>query len=660
MFFPYGQEEIHTNVNIYNNKENNMNQIIRTNASSADTKPWVCSVCSKRFAMKRGLTVHVDTIHENSKRFECHLCSRVFNQKGNLNNHIKVSHEGSKDYQCELCDWKFSAVALLDKHMISVHKVDSHFDCDICGQIYDNRKLLRKHKVSFHKDSTGNRMYEVRKRFFCGFCSIGFSFKTFLDKHIASVHSGKHSEHVCKVCDKSFEDKTSLESHTATKHKQIHLQQQEIHKQRVSLPQQQILLTIPETSSTQILQTNQVIPQSVQTGQSQQGQVHIQQQPQQQIFYQAYNAQSQLLGQQQAQQQQTSQQPQRFFANQNATGQIQIQGDQTQAIQPLQLHHFQYQPPLGTTAQPTLLYQPASTQQPHQIQIHLQPLTSLIAGSSPPPAHQPVLPSGATVTATPQPAHGSTPQSVHSRNLQSISVPSTVQQPLANPLVSCSSSNSNNSIASTLHSIQGNISLQNSDQTVQLVLQQPVAEVCDLCNLPCSDKQDLVKHKALFHNFKCEICDNKFPSFESLTIHKISHLTPCPVCEVRFKDKSELLQHFIETHEGKELCNICYVEVFDSKENLAAHLDSQHGPEFKIKCEETTNSVKNEVKEHKKFVSVVDELVVQLQKYKDKSSHRKRKSKDMNSSSSVEQGSENKSQHLGNGNNLQLMNHGHL
>ncbi|CAB4055260.1 unnamed protein product [Lepeophtheirus salmonis] len=512
--------------------------------NSSMISPWVCSVCSKRFAMKRGLTVHVDTIHENSKRFECHLCSRVFNQKGNLNNHIKVSHEGSKDYQCELCDWKFSAVALLDKHMISVHK--------------------------------------------------------------------------------SFEDKTSLESHTATKHKQIHLQQQEIHKQRVSLPQQQILLTIPETSSTQILQTNQVIPQSVQTGQSQQGQVHIQQQPQQQIFYQAYNAQSQLLGQQQAQQQQTSQQPQRFFANQNATGQIQIQGDQTQAIQPLQLHHFQYQPPLGTTAQPhitlsTRLYTTASS--------NTNSFTTLDLFDSW------VLSPSCSSTSIAKWSHCDSDSTARSW----------VNSSITNSLVSCSSSNSNNSIASTLHSIQGNISLQNSDQTVQLVLQQPVAEVCDLCNLPCSDKQDL------------------FPSFESLTIHKISHLTPCPVCEVRFKDKSELLQHFIETHEGKELCNICYVEVFDSKENLAAHLDSQHGPEFKIKCEETTNSVKNEVKEHKKFVSVVDELVVQLQKkYKDKSSHRKRKSKDMNSSSSVEQGSENKSQHLGNGNNLQLMNHGHL
>eukprot|EP00096_Caligus_rogercresseyi_P004574 TRINITY_DN1891_c0_g1_i1.p1 TRINITY_DN1891_c0_g1~~TRINITY_DN1891_c0_g1_i1.p1 ORF type:complete len:568 (-),score=221.62 TRINITY_DN1891_c0_g1_i1:924-2627(-) len=524
--------------------------------SGSEFKPWGCSQCSKRFAMKRGLTVHVDTIHENSKRFECYLCPRVFNQKGNLNNHIRVSHEGSKDYQCELCEWKFSAVALLDKHMISVHKVDPSFDCDICGQIFESRKLLRKHKVSFHKDSTGNRMHEVRKRFYCGFCSQGFSFKTFLDKHMGSVHSGKASGYVCKVCDKHFEDKAALDSHTATKHKQIHLQQQESSSSsaaKVVSPPQQILLTIPENPQQP---TTQMIPTSIQ-----QNALQIQPQ-QQQIFYQPYPTST------------VTPSAGRYYGSNAASV-------STEA--PLQVAHFQYQPPLGTTAQPTLLYQPASSQQPHQIQIQLQPLSTIIPSN-----------------------------------------------------------------ASSILSASGGLEATTTTP-VQLMIQEPAAEVCKLCHLPCSDKAELDKHMALFHNFPCEICGEKFSSFEGLTSHKISHLTPCPICEVRFKETTSLLSHFIQSHEGKELCNVCFGEVFESKEALAVHLEGVHGPETKVVCEESLASIKNEVKEHKKFVSVVDELVVQLQKAKDKSRKRKAPKEHPGGGGSAPKAST--QQHLGNGNN---------
>ena len=89
-------------------------------------RPYLCTVCDKRFTMKGDLIVH--------KRTHC----------GNLNDH-KLTHSGKRLYSCTQCEKRFSHQCNLRSHM-NVHS--GIYKCTECGKSFSNNQKLTVHSRS--------------------------------------------------------------------------------------------------------------------------------------------------------------------------------------------------------------------------------------------------------------------------------------------------------------------------------------------------------------------------------------------------------------------------------------------------------------------------------------------------------------------------------
>ncbi|XP_023317976.1 MDS1 and EVI1 complex locus protein EVI1-like [Trichogramma pretiosum] len=61
-----------------------------------------CEFCLKSFRSKRGLKIHINTIHNSIKPFECKLCHKSFRQKNTLNTHIIGIHDRRRLFECDI------------------------------------------------------------------------------------------------------------------------------------------------------------------------------------------------------------------------------------------------------------------------------------------------------------------------------------------------------------------------------------------------------------------------------------------------------------------------------------------------------------------------------------------------------------------------------
>ena len=68
-----------------------------------------------------------------------------------LRRHIKSIHEGIKPYQCSMCDAKYAVKSYLNEHMISVHESKRPYECAFCESKFKIQKNLNRHIREVHK-----------------------------------------------------------------------------------------------------------------------------------------------------------------------------------------------------------------------------------------------------------------------------------------------------------------------------------------------------------------------------------------------------------------------------------------------------------------------------------------------------------------------------
>ena len=84
------------------------------------TKP-ICTLCTKTFARKQVLKIHMESVHEGKKTFECDICGQKFAGKSSVKRHIEVVHEGKKRFQCSTCKVQFSKKENMERHVAAIH-----------------------------------------------------------------------------------------------------------------------------------------------------------------------------------------------------------------------------------------------------------------------------------------------------------------------------------------------------------------------------------------------------------------------------------------------------------------------------------------------------------------------------------------------------------
>ncbi|KAM4736273.1 uncharacterized protein FYW61_006477 [Anableps anableps] len=86
-------------------------------------RPYICSVCEKRFTNCSHLAAHIRT-HTGERPYMCDICRKTFITTSALNRHQTIHTEG-KRYICAYCGKSFKWMESLGRHVRSVHKSDN-------------------------------------------------------------------------------------------------------------------------------------------------------------------------------------------------------------------------------------------------------------------------------------------------------------------------------------------------------------------------------------------------------------------------------------------------------------------------------------------------------------------------------------------------------
>ena len=119
---------------------------VHINESTEKKKPisesTYCEKCSKRFARKQDLKLHIKTAHDELNEHNCDLCDKRFGYKSSLNKHFRLVHEMVKSLKCNFCGECFREVHNLNKHTKRAHKNLKPFKCNICDKRFSENYAL--------------------------------------------------------------------------------------------------------------------------------------------------------------------------------------------------------------------------------------------------------------------------------------------------------------------------------------------------------------------------------------------------------------------------------------------------------------------------------------------------------------------------------------
>jgi len=173
---------------------------INTEADVSDDKPYLCTVCFKRFRMKQGLTIHRE-LH-TGVMYTCCQFEKVFSLKSSLRRHMNI-HTGK--YKCSVCGRCCGCREHLEVHRRS-HSGEKLFECTVCNKRFSTSRSL----VVHHRVHSGEKPYKCHK------CDKAFRQFDHLDYHMY-VHTSDNP-YKCSLCDKSFTKSSSLQQHKRRTH----------------------------------------------------------------------------------------------------------------------------------------------------------------------------------------------------------------------------------------------------------------------------------------------------------------------------------------------------------------------------------------------------------------------------------------------------------
>ena len=172
--------------------------INKTEVDSGDdnSKPFLCSVCGKRFMQKNSLCVH-ESMHDGEKLYSCIQCE---NQLIGLHHLKKYTVLDSSTYECTECGKSCGNSRQLAVHKRN-HSREKVWECDVCGKHFAHFWTLRVH----------NRMHTGDQPYKCHLCDRAFSQLGNLQAHVR-VHAGI-KPYKCPTCDKAFSQHINMKVH---------------------------------------------------------------------------------------------------------------------------------------------------------------------------------------------------------------------------------------------------------------------------------------------------------------------------------------------------------------------------------------------------------------------------------------------------------------
>lgn len=149
---------------------------------------------------------------KSATKFKCNVCDKPFSTRGNLTRHMKQFHavinneteaKTEKNFCCETCGEKFSF-----KGNLTRHKVNKHTKKDDAVNVQESHAII----------NNGTKV-KVEKKYCCDVCSLKFTSKGNLARHIKEKHFNNNADVIeCPSCKDSFTRRDNLYKHIDLKH----------------------------------------------------------------------------------------------------------------------------------------------------------------------------------------------------------------------------------------------------------------------------------------------------------------------------------------------------------------------------------------------------------------------------------------------------------
>ncbi|UYV85060.1 RREB1 [Cordylochernes scorpioides] len=207
----------------------------KKNSYSSSPKRVQCTFCNRKFPWLSSLRRHLLT-HTGQKPFQCPHCSVNFTTKSNCERHIAKKHGqnannirdiSGRSFQCNLCpESTFSNQGNLQKHMYLKHQSENgEFDFNIKKEDeYLEIKESESDDVNSGDEMANGDLTTIP----CPDCSLSFSTKEELEKHVESHSDLFYKCHLCptffkrfRFCIIHFEEKHPEEYLNLQKHEVI-------------------------------------------------------------------------------------------------------------------------------------------------------------------------------------------------------------------------------------------------------------------------------------------------------------------------------------------------------------------------------------------------------------------------------------------------------
>ncbi|CAH1983472.1 unnamed protein product [Acanthoscelides obtectus] len=202
------------------------NHLIRKHVdsiASVSSKILECTYCDYKTVFKRYLTGHM-LMHTNTKVYDLHICkycNTSFKSKQSFIDHILKKHPNlsgtvsRKIYECMHCAFKTTRRSDFIKHLAN-HNSQKPFECINCDSVFKSKVLLDNHVIRKHADSAASVSSKIHE---CTFCDYKTVVKRYLTGHMLIHNDNKVPDlNICKHCNAAFKAKQSLFGHILKKH----------------------------------------------------------------------------------------------------------------------------------------------------------------------------------------------------------------------------------------------------------------------------------------------------------------------------------------------------------------------------------------------------------------------------------------------------------
>lgn len=145
----------------------------------------VCDICGRKYADRRMLRMHKDTVHSKLRPYLCNYCGYSASSRSTLKMHMR-QHTGEKPFACTYCDYRTSDHNSLRRHLMR-HSGQTKYQCPHCNYACIQSSTYKVHLKTKHPGLDEGLLFS------CPYCAFRTIKRENYDTHLVTHEQNKET-----------------------------------------------------------------------------------------------------------------------------------------------------------------------------------------------------------------------------------------------------------------------------------------------------------------------------------------------------------------------------------------------------------------------------------------------------------------------------------